>query len=125
MFYGIAAASMLACLGLSAFSLYHKLVTGNAIPGWTSTTIVVSLFGAMNALGIGVLGEYAIRIFDQVRARPNYIVARISSQTESAPEVLEPEIKVRDEAAELLNWLAEHRATKRTQEPAGIATQVD
>ncbi|WP_437204445.1 glycosyltransferase family 2 protein [Planctomicrobium sp. SH664] len=75
-FYVIAFLSFVACVGTVGFSLYHKLVTGLAIPGWASLTIVSSLFGALNAMGIGILGEYAIRIYDQVRARPSFIVAR-------------------------------------------------
>lgn len=125
MFYGIAAASLLACLGLSTFSLYHKLITGDAIPGWTSTTIVVSLFGAMNALGIGVLGEYAIRIFDQVRARPNYIVARTSSLATSIDGALREGSTVEAEARELLGWLAKHRATMHASVQATVEAQVD
>jgi dolichol-phosphate mannosyltransferase len=125
MFYGIATASLLACLGLSAFSLYHKLVTGDAIPGWTSTTIVVSLFGAMNALGIGVLGEYAIRIFDQVRARPNFIVARISSTAGTNQGGIDAESRIHDEASELLEWLARHRAPMSSPQPVAIRSQTD
>jgi hypothetical protein len=49
---------------------------GLAIPGWTSVTMTASFFGAMNALGIAILGEYVTRIYDQVRARPLYLVAR-------------------------------------------------
>ena len=30
----------------------------------------------MNALGIGILGEYVVRIYDQVRAHPLFLVAR-------------------------------------------------
>lgn len=75
-FYLISGLSLAACLGVAAFALYHKLFTGLAIPGWASMTIIGSFFGALNALGIGILGEYAIRIYDQVRARPHYIVAR-------------------------------------------------
>jgi len=75
-FYSVAVVSLLVCLGLSAFTLYHKLFTGLAIPGWASVTITSSFFGALNALGIAILGEYVIRIYDQVRARPMYIVAR-------------------------------------------------
>lgn len=75
-FYVIAGLSLVACLGVAGFALYHKLFTGLAIPGWASTTIIGSFFGALNALGIGILGEYAIRIYDQVRARPHYIIAR-------------------------------------------------
>lgn len=75
-FYSVAIVSLLVCLGLCTFTLYHKLFTGLAVPGWTSVTITSSFFGALNALGIAILGEYVIRIYDQVRARPMYIVAR-------------------------------------------------
>jgi polyisoprenyl-phosphate glycosyltransferase len=75
-FYAIAALSMLACGAVCAFTLYHKLFTGLAVPGWTSMTMAASFFGAINALGIGILGEYVIRIYDQVRARPLFVVER-------------------------------------------------
>ena len=38
--------------------------------------LVGSFFGALNALGISILGEYVIRIYDQVRGRPLYLVDR-------------------------------------------------
>ncbi len=72
-FYVIAAVSAVVCCGSIGFVLFHKLFTGLAIPGWTSVVTVASLFGALNALGISILGEYVIRIYDQVRNRPVYI----------------------------------------------------
>ncbi|MDR3634915.1 MAG: glycosyltransferase family 2 protein [Isosphaeraceae bacterium] len=75
-FYAIGGLSMAVFLLLACFTLYHKLFTGLAIPGWTSVTMISSFFGAMNALGIAVLGEYVTRIYDQVRARPLYVVGR-------------------------------------------------
>jgi dolichol-phosphate mannosyltransferase len=75
-FYAIAALSAAAFLYLFSFTLYHKLVTGLAIPGWTSTIMTACFFGALNALGIGILGEYVLRIYDQVRGRPLYVVDR-------------------------------------------------
>jgi dolichol-phosphate mannosyltransferase len=75
-FYAIAGISLSACFALAIFALYHKLYTGLAIPGWTSMTLTASLFGALNALGIAILGEYVIRIYDQVRARPLFVVSR-------------------------------------------------
>lgn len=75
-FYAIGSLSMAVFLGLASFTLYHKLFTGLAIPGWTSITMSSSFFGAMNALGIAVLGEYVTRIYEQVRARPLYVVER-------------------------------------------------
>jgi glycosyltransferase involved in cell wall biosynthesis len=76
LFYALSLSSLLLFFAASAFTLYQKLFTGGAIPGWTSQMITASAFGAMNALGIAVLGEYVIRIFDQVRARPMFLVDR-------------------------------------------------
>ncbi len=75
-FYGVAVLSCVVCLGVIGFTLYHKIWTGMAIPGWTSGLLTASFFGTLNALGIAVLGDYVIRIFDQVRSRPTYIVDR-------------------------------------------------
>jgi polyisoprenyl-phosphate glycosyltransferase len=63
-------------VALSAFSLFCRLFTALAIPGWTSNVLVASFFGAVNALGISMLGEYVARIYDQVRQRPLYLIDR-------------------------------------------------
>lgn len=75
-FYLIALCSFLVFGFCFSFTLYHRLVTHLAIPGWTSITMTASFFGALNALGISVLGEYVVRIYDQVRGRPHFVVAR-------------------------------------------------
>jgi dolichol-phosphate mannosyltransferase len=75
LFYALAVVSIGICLACTGFTLYHRLFTGLAVPGWASITIVASLFGALNSLGIAVLGEYVIRIYDQVRGRPQFIVS--------------------------------------------------
>ena len=73
LFYVIAGISCVVCGASIGFVLYHKMMTGLAVPGWTSTIITASFFGALNAFGISVLGEYVIRIYDQVRSRPIYL----------------------------------------------------
>jgi dolichol-phosphate mannosyltransferase len=75
-FYLISSLSIGVFAVVCAFTLYHKLVTGAAIPGWTSVMMTGCLFGALNALGIAILGEYVVRIYDQVRGRPLYLVER-------------------------------------------------
>jgi dolichol-phosphate mannosyltransferase len=75
-FYGIGAMSMVVFVGLCGFCIYHKLLTGLAIPGWASVMMNASFTGALNAVGIAMLGEYVTRIYDQVRGRPMYLVAR-------------------------------------------------
>jgi dolichol-phosphate mannosyltransferase len=75
-FYLIGWLALLVFLALAGFTLYHKLFTGLAIPGWASITMASSFFGALNALGIAVLGEYVTRIYEQVRSRPLYVIER-------------------------------------------------
>jgi dolichol-phosphate mannosyltransferase len=75
-FYVIAAVSVAAAIAAAGFALYHKIFTGLAIPGWTSITVSACFYGALNALGIAVVGEYVLRIYEQVRDRPLYLVGR-------------------------------------------------
>lgn len=66
------------CAGLITWAMYHRLFTGLAIKAWTSQLVTTSFFGGINLLGIGVLGEYIARIYDEVKMRPPYVVARVS-----------------------------------------------
>lgn len=55
--------------------LIERFVSHTAILGWPSLMIVVSFIGGAQLLGIGVLGEYVARIYDEVRGRPDYIIS--------------------------------------------------
>lgn len=79
-FYAVALVSLLVCAGTTAFAIFHRLFSGLAISGWTSLIITSSFFGALNAAGLAVIGEYVVRIYDQVRARPQYVMDRQSSR---------------------------------------------
>ena len=71
---------------LSVFSLFCRLFTDLAVPGWTSYVLIASFFGAVNSLGISMLGEYVARIYDQVRGRPLYLVDRTVDSHVAAAE---------------------------------------
>jgi dolichol-phosphate mannosyltransferase len=108
-FHAIGGAAMLLFLGLSCFSLYCKLFTELAIPGWTSYVLIGSFFGALNALGISILGEYVTRIYDQVRGRPLYLVDRTVNMEAGGGEVASDDLagdrpyqELMDEAESLL-----------------------
>lgn len=58
----------------AAFILVDTLITGRDTPGYSSTAIFILVFGGMNLLAIGIVGEYVGRIYGEVRARPLYIV---------------------------------------------------
>ena len=63
---------------LASFTLYHKLISGLAVTAWASNLITMTFFGGLNLFGIGIIGEYISRIYNEVRARPRYIIDRIA-----------------------------------------------
>lgn len=57
--------------------LIHFLMTDVAIPynsGWASIMTVLCLVGGFILIGIGILGEYVARIYDEIKERPLYLV---------------------------------------------------
>jgi nicotinamide riboside transporter PnuC len=46
------------------------------VPGYATTLIVVLFFGALNTLGIGIVGTYAWRAYENTKKRPLSIIAR-------------------------------------------------
>jgi glycosyltransferase involved in cell wall biosynthesis len=78
-FYAISLISLAVSAACFSYAIISKCFTGLAIPGWASTMTLAAFFGGLNALGIAVLGEYVIRIHQQVLGRPPYIVARVDS----------------------------------------------
>lgn len=57
--------------------LYYRLFTPHTIPGWAATVIVILFLGSVQLLAVGILGEYVIRIFEEVKRRPVYLVDRM------------------------------------------------
>jgi glycosyltransferase involved in cell wall biosynthesis len=130
-FYLIGYSALAIFIVLASYSLYCRLFTNLAIPGWTSHILSASFFGALNALGISILGEYVVRIYDQVRGRPVYVVDRTVNADETAtPQPMRPSRagnppplpagRVDDpSAAELLEQLASLIATIQTAQRDG------
>jgi len=73
--------SLTCAIGLSVFVLIAKLITHQAILGWTSTIIAISFFGGVQLVCLGILGLYVERVFDEVRRRPWYVIDREWSST--------------------------------------------
>jgi dolichol-phosphate mannosyltransferase len=51
-----------------------KLVFDIPLVGWTSTVVLILFMGGIQLLTLGIIGEYIGRIFDEVKARPLYII---------------------------------------------------
>ncbi len=57
-----------------AYVVIAYFLTNRAIQGWSSVIVAVLLLGSMNLTVLGVMGLYLSRIFDEVKARPIYLV---------------------------------------------------
>ena len=62
------------CLG--AWYVVQKLIGVNLTPGLSTTVLVVTFFSGVQLLGLGLMGEYVGRIYDEVKRRPMFIVDR-------------------------------------------------
>jgi len=80
----------LAAIGTSGWALYAKLFSDQAVPGWTTIMIVVSLASSAQLLMIGILGEYVGRIYEEVKRRPLYVLGETVNDPgeEGAPQLL-------------------------------------
>lgn len=58
------------------YVLYDKLIRGTALIGWSSTMISILFLGSVQLVGIGIIGEYLVRISEDVRQRPYYVISR-------------------------------------------------
>lgn len=53
---------------------------GISLPGFTTVNILVTLLGGANLFGLGVIGHYIARIYDELKMRPIYLAKQVSVQ---------------------------------------------
>lgn len=56
--------------------LFIKLFTAEAVSGWATIAASVLFLGGIQLVGIGILGEYIGRVFEEVKQRPLYLIGR-------------------------------------------------
>ena len=69
----LAGLSLLGIIIAAALRLFNIAIQGQA-----STLILVLFLGGIQLIFLGILGEYLGRIYDEVRARPLYIVSEVT-----------------------------------------------
>jgi hypothetical protein len=67
-----------------AWMVLRTLVFGIDLPGYASLMTAVLFLGGLQLLGLGVLGEYLGRVFEEVKRRPLYLVRERWQQNAAA-----------------------------------------
>lgn len=68
------------CFVLSLVLIIYSLIqyfTGHAVEGYTTIVMVMLLIGSAMMLSLGIIGYYIAKIYEEVKRRPRYIIAKI------------------------------------------------
>lgn len=70
--FGLLGVTASLLLGIAV--IIAKMVGGIAVPGYAATVLTVIFFGGLNSLGLGIVGAYAWRAFENTKGRPLAVV---------------------------------------------------
>ena len=69
--------SVLISLLYFGYNLYRKLFYNDIPQGFTATILAIILFSGVQLISLGLIGEYVLRIYNQVRNRPLFVIDKI------------------------------------------------
>lgn len=59
---------------IGALELISRATGAITVPGYTATILVITFFGSLNMVGLGIIGSYVWRAYETVKGRPGAIV---------------------------------------------------
>lgn len=60
----------------SVLVIYESLVHGIQVKGFATLAIIISFFSSLILICLGIIGEYIVRIYDEVRNRPYTVIEK-------------------------------------------------
>ena len=81
-------ATALLCLVYFSYLFLNWLILHATPPGWMTVAGLLTLGGAMVLFSLGIVSEYLLRILDEARKRPPYVVDRVVGGRENQSENL-------------------------------------
>ena len=61
---------------MAAIVLLGRLTGWIIVPGYSATVLTIIFFGALNLLGLGIVGTYAWRTYENTKRRPSVLVMK-------------------------------------------------
>ncbi len=65
----------LVAIGYGIYFAVRSIFVGIDVPGYPSLIVSIMFFAGVQLVSLGVIGEYLARIYEEVKARPLYVVA--------------------------------------------------
>ena len=59
-----------------AYLIVEFFLYGHAVSGWTTIVVSLMLFSGIQLVSLGIVGEYVGRVFEEVKARPLFVIKR-------------------------------------------------
>lgn len=73
----LGACSVGAAVLYALWAVFERLFLQRSPQGFTATILIVTFLSGMNLFFMGVIGEYVGRVYEEVKARPMYVIDRI------------------------------------------------
>ncbi|HDR7623053.1 TPA: glycosyltransferase family 2 protein [Bacillus mycoides] len=66
--------SVLISIAVLLYTITVKIIGNDTQTGWASIMVAITFFSGIQLLGLGIVGQYIARIYDESKNRPIYIV---------------------------------------------------
>lgn len=74
---GLGALVVIAASLFTIYAIYARIVLHQSPQGFTALTVLMTFLMGMNLFFLGVIGEYVGRVYEEAKARPQYVVGRL------------------------------------------------
>jgi glycosyltransferase involved in cell wall biosynthesis len=79
-----------ACFGALAVALSARTIwmwlSGTAVPGFSTVILLLIIIGAVLMIGLGIIGIYIAKIYEEVKSRPEFIVQQKTHLRAAGPD---------------------------------------
>jgi len=78
-FFGFAGVALSLAMGM--LILISKMTGAISVPGYAATALLILFFASLNSLGLGIIGIYVWRAFENTKQRPEALVMKENFRT--------------------------------------------